>query len=1009
MMVAVANNDCNVKQTDQGERKMNWLKTGKQLLLIGLMLATLITTSISVAWGQEPDTTARGQVYLPLVASGATDATPKPSGIDQIIVHYKEPDPAAFQTQATQLTAMSEAAGVALAYVRELPDRSMVVRLPQALTDAELQPILAKLAQLPEVAVVEPDVRVLPQLLPNDPRYGEQWHYFAPSVRNFGINLPGAWDVTTGDPNLVVAVLDTGQLNHEDLVGRMTPGYDFISNAFIANDGDGRDPDPSDEGDGGWETLSTWHGTHIAGTIGARSNNGLGVTGINWNSKIQHVRVLGISGGLLSDIIDATYWAAGLSVPGVPANPTPARVLNMSFGIGGACPVAMQNAINAVVNRGSVVVVSAGNETIPAANFLPANCNNVITVGATDRSGDMAFYSNYGAVVELAAPGGEVPVDAFGDGILSTLNTGILLPEADSYQFYQGTSMAAPHVTGIISLMLSVNPTLTPAQVLSILQSTVTPFPAGSACHTQGCGAGLVNAMAAVTKAKGGPMAPTNLQTAAVTANQITLRWTDTTSDETGFKVERCQGAGCTNYVQIGTVGANGTSYTDPGLTANTIYNYRVRTTKNGTDSAPSNVATGNTSVTAGCTIYASDDTIRTIPELATLASTITAANLGTVTDVNLRNLNIEHSFDMDLAAVLVSPTGRQVELFNAVGGAGANFSGTMLDDEASTPITNGSAPFSGSYRPSSLLSAFDGQGSAGLWSLRLSDNVASYEGWLYGWSLELCTSGGGGGTNDLLFEDGFESGGFGRWTATSTLDGGDLSVNATAALVGTRGMSILIDDTRALYVTDDTPAAEARYRARFRFDPNGVVLPNALAHYIFYGYQGTSTVVTRLEFRHYNGAYQLRGSLRRDDNTWRATSWYPISDAPHVVELDWQAATAPGANNGSLTLWIDGAQKGPFGSIDNDAYRVDRIRLGAIAGLDAGTQGSYFFDAFKSTRSSYIGPNVVGVSEREVTVAAAETTAMAANVVEEDLSLDDVGIVEEDGLVGEIEEAPKQ
>lgn len=984
----------------------------KQFWFIWLLLATLVTNTVSVARAQANDT-GTNPVYLPHVAgegSNATaataDTTAKQTGTGQLIVHYKAAARMQNQNLVQQTAALSQAAGIALTYVRELPDGSVVVKLPQALTNADLTPLLGRFAHLPDVALVEPDVRVYPQMLPNDPHYGEQWHYFAPSVRNFGINLPGAWDVTTGDPNLVVAVLDTGQLDHVDLAGRMTPGYDFITNAFIANDGDGRDPNPHDEGDGGWETLSTWHGTHIAGTIGAKSNNGLGVTGINWNSKIQHVRVLGISGGILSDIIDATYWAAGLSVPGVPANPTPARVLNMSFGIGGACPVAMQNAINAVVNRGSVVVVSAGNETIPAANFLPANCNNVITVGATDRSGDMAFYSNYGTTVELAAPGGEVPFDAFSDGILSTLNTGILLPEADSYQFYQGTSMAAPHVTGIVSLMLAVNPTLTPAQVLSILQSTTTPFPAGSGCYTQGCGVGLVNAMAAVTKAKGGPMAPTNLQTASVAANQITLRWIDTTSDETGFKVERCQGAGCTNYVQIGTVGVNGTSYTDSTVAANTSYSYRVRATKNGTDSAPSNVATGNTGVTTGCTVYASDDTIRPIPEYATLASIVTAANHGTVTDVNLRNLNIEHSFDMDLAAVLVSPTGRQVELFNAIGGAGANFSGTTLDDEAPTAIMDGSAPFSGSYRPSSPLSAFDGQGSTGVWTLRLSDNVGGYEGWLYGWSLELCGSSGGGST-DLIFEDGFESGGFGRWSSTSTLDGGDLSVSTTAALAGTRGMRVLIDDQVALYVTDDTPNAEARYRARFTFDPNTLLLPNGLAHSIFYGYQGTNTVVLRLEFRRYNGVYQLRGAVRDDGSTWKAGTWYNLSDAPHTLELEWRAATTAGANNGSLALWLDGVQKGTVASVDNDTRRIDRIRLGAVAELDAGTQGSYFFDGFKSTRTSYIGPATL--AEALGTEGTAVDGDSTANVVEEDLSLDDVGVVAEDGQVGEIEEAPKR
>lgn len=986
-----------------------------QLCFIWLLLATLVTNTAGVALGQDANSAETNPVYLPLVAgegnqatAATLDVTAKQTGTDQFIVHYKAAARMQNQTLVQQTAALSQAAGIALTYVRELPDGSVVVKLPQALTNADLTPLLGRFAHLPDVALVEPDLRVEPQMVPNDPRYGEQWHYFAPTVRNFGINLPGAWDVTTGAPNLVVAVLDTGQLAHEDLdAARIVPGYDFISSVFAANDGDGRDPNPQDEGDGGaCGQTSMWHGTHIAGTIGAKSNNGLGVTGINWQSKLQHVRVLGICGGFVSDIIDGIYWAAGLRVPGVPTNPTPAKVLNMSFGIAGTCGVALQNAINAAVNAGSVLVVSAGNEAIDAADFLPANCNNIITVAATTRSGDLAFYSNYGPKVELAAPGGMTVSNDDVEGILSTLNTGLLGPEADTYGFYQGTSMAAPHVTGIVSLMLSVNPTLTPAQVLSILQSTATPFPAGSGCYTMGCGVGLVNAMAAVTKAKGGLMAPSNLAVASVATTQVTLRWTDNTSDETGFKVERCQGTSCTNYTQLGTVGVNGTSYTDSAVAANTSYSYRVRATKNGADSAPSNLATTSTNVATGCTVYHNTDTIKAIPELETLASTITVANQGTVTDINLRNLNIEHSFDMDLAAVLVSPTGRQVELFNAIGGAGANFNGTTLDDEATTAIMDGSAPFSGSYRPSSPLSAFDGQGSTGVWTLRLSDNVFGYQGWLYGWSLELCSSGSGGGSSDLIFEDGFESGGFGRWSSTSTLDGGDLSVNASAALVGTRGMNILVDDTVPLYVTDDTPAAEARYRARFTFDPNTLLLPNGLAHSIFYGYQGTNTVVLRLEFRSYNGVYQLRGALRDDGSTWKAGSWYNLSDAPHTVELEWRAATTAGANNGSLALWLDGVQKGSVASVDNDTRRIDRIRLGAVAELDAGTQGSYFFDGFKATRTSYIGPATLG--ESLGTEGAADPDDGAANVVEEDLSLDDVGVIAEDGQVGEQEEAAK-
>ncbi|MFN8444737.1 MAG: S8 family serine peptidase [Caldilineaceae bacterium] len=966
---------------------MSKQRKGWQVFFSTLILMTvLIITTLNAARAQEPlNRDGNDQA----VEAASTDAKPRPIVAEQLIVHYK--NPASFQTQAAQLSILNQATGIKLAYMRELADRSVVVRLPQALTGAQLQRTMRQMASLPDVALVEPDLRVLPQAIPTDPLYSEQWHYYPPTTRNFGVNLPGAWDVTTGSPNVVVAVLDTGQLNHADLVGRMVPGYDFITDPFMANDGDSRDSNPSDEGDGGWATLSTWHGTHIAGTIGAHSNNGLGVTGINWTSKIQHVRVLGISGGILSDIIDGIYWAAGLPVPGVPNNPTPAKVLNLSLGIGGTCGVALQNAINAAVNVGAVVVVSAGNEAINAAGFLPANCNNVITVGATTRSGDLAFYSNYGATLEIAAPGGETPVDATGDGILSTSNTGILLPEADNYQFYQGTSMAAPHVTGIVSLMLSVNPNLTPAQVLSILQSTATPFPAGSNCRSFGCGAGLVNAMAAVTKAKGGIMAPTNLQVTMAAVPQIALRWSDNTSDETGFKIERCQGANCTTYSQIATLGINSTSYTDPNIAANTSYSYRVRTTKNGVDSVPSNLATTN-SGSAGCAVYNALEGPRMISDPGTLLETVTMLNHGPISDINLRNLNIEHSFDMDLSAVLVSPSGRQVELFNGVGGADANFRGTVFDDEATTPITAGSAPFSSSYRPNNPLSAFDGQNTTGTWTLRLSDNVAGYVGWIYGWSLDLCF--GGGGSSDLIFEDGFESGGFGRWTSTSTLDGGDLSVSANAALVGTRGMSVFFDDTVALYVTDDTPNTEPRYRARFQFDPNTVRLPNGLEHSIFYGYQGSSTVISRLEFRISNGVYQVRGVLRNDGSTWTGSSWYAISDAPHALELDWRAATAAGANNGSLTLWIDGVQKGTVVGIDNDTRRIDRIRLGAVADLDAGSQGSYYFDGFKSTRQNYIGPTLASANQENVALPA---TDPVANVVEEDLSLDDVGDREEE------------
>ena len=248
--------------------------------------------------------------------------------------------------------------------------------------------------------------------------------------------------------------------------------------------------------------TSSWHGTHVAGTIGAASNNGVGVAGINWASKILPVRVLGRCGGYISDIADGMRWAAGLAVSGVPANANPAKVLNLSLGGYGACDATYQNAVNAIVAAGTTIVVSAGNSNANAANYRPGNCNGVITVAATNRDGGRAYYSNYGSIIEVSAPGGAQDYDNDPNGVLSTLNTGTQGPVAASYVYYQGTSMAAPHVAGVASLLYSRKPTLTPAQVLALLQNTVTSFPSGSSCTTAICGRGIVNAGAAVA---GGP------------------------------------------------------------------------------------------------------------------------------------------------------------------------------------------------------------------------------------------------------------------------------------------------------------------------------------------------------------------------------------------------------------------------------------------------------------------------------------------------------------------------
>jgi serine protease len=325
------------------------------------------------------------------------------------------------------------------------------------------------------------------QAVPNDPMWSQQWHYHE---KIGGINLVKAWKKSTG-AGVVVAVLDTGYRPHADLVANIVAGYDMIVDTGVSNDGDGRDADAQDPGDG-CGGQSSWHGTHTAGTVAATTNNGIGVAGVAKGAKVQPVRVLGCGGGYFSDIQDGITWASGGSVAGVPANPTPAKVISMSLSGGGACPQALQTVINAAVARGTIVIAAAGNNSGNAGNYTPANCANVVTVAATNRAGAKAWYSNTGAVVEIAAPGGDTTVTA--NGVLSTLNAGYSNPGADSYAFYQGTSMATPHVAGVAALVMSKYPAWTPAQVQARLQSSARAFP--GACNL--CGSGIVDAGKAV-------------------------------------------------------------------------------------------------------------------------------------------------------------------------------------------------------------------------------------------------------------------------------------------------------------------------------------------------------------------------------------------------------------------------------------------------------------------------------------------------------------------------------
>ena len=333
---------------------------------------------------------------------------------------------------------------------------------------------------------------------PNDPLFPDAWWL----TDNPGsLNAVNAWKISTGSAGLavlgetVIAVIDTGiAVKHPDLQDKILPGYDFVSNSTNAADGDGRDSNPDDPGD----ANNTFHGSHVAGLAAASSNNGIGMTGVSWGSRLLPVRMLGLDGGTISDFIDALLWSAGLPVAGVPDNQHPATVINASLGGSGSCSSATQSAIHRAIQAGSSVVIAAGNEAQNAWGSSPGNCDGVITVGASEPGGVLAAYSNTGARLDVVAPGGSEA-----KGLTSTIKTG---PSQFGYGIKRGTSMAAPLVSGTVALVKSVNPNLTPAQVRDIITSSVQPLPGCSPSST-GCTSGLLNATKALEAARALPAA----------------------------------------------------------------------------------------------------------------------------------------------------------------------------------------------------------------------------------------------------------------------------------------------------------------------------------------------------------------------------------------------------------------------------------------------------------------------------------------------------------------------
>jgi serine protease len=459
-------------------------------------------------------TLAEAQAAAQAAASGSapTTAAAPAATPSRIRVRYRQgPQAAAASANAPDVAASIAQTSEARVQTRLRNNATEDLVLDRHLSEQELGRIAESLTRNPAVewAVPETIERAQQANDPNDPFYQAQWHY---QESGFGIRLARAWKQSTGK-DVVVAVLDTGIRRHADIADQLVGGYDFVTNLGRSNDGDGRDPDASDPGD--WcpndppqYQRSSWHGLHVAGTIAAMTNNGVGVAGVAPGVKILPVRVLGQCGGSNLDIADAILWAAGLPVDGVPANPHPARVINLSLGGMGPCDAAYADAIRSARQQGVTVVVSAGNSDLDASGFRPANCEGVISVAATNRAGARALFrqgggagSNFGASVKIAAPGGETYATP-DNGVLSTMNDGIRQPGNDTYKAYQGTSMAAPHVAGVVALMYQAYPSISPDEVLSILRSTSQPFPhvASRQCNVSTCGAGIVDAHAAVAE-----------------------------------------------------------------------------------------------------------------------------------------------------------------------------------------------------------------------------------------------------------------------------------------------------------------------------------------------------------------------------------------------------------------------------------------------------------------------------------------------------------------------------
>ncbi|ANH74988.1 mprA protease C-terminal rhombosortase-interaction domain [Ralstonia insidiosa] len=452
-------------------------------------------------------------------------ATPQPQYTGDLIIKWRDDTSGTRKTlsaaeSGNRLLSVAQTAGSTLQVKRTLGTQAQLMHT--GLTNAaSIEATAAKIAQDARVAYVVPDRILRPSTIPNDPRFATQNNLASPTLVPGGINAAAAWSITQGSSNIVVAVVDTGYTDHPDLVGKILPGYNFISDPARAGNSFGRGTDAHDLGDGVTSAQvstisgctssdvanSSWHGTEVSSVLAANTNNALDIAGVGWNTRIVPVRVSGKCGALLSDTVDGMLWAGGIAVSGVPTNANPARVVNVSLGSTGACSAAEQDAVNRLASIGTTVVAASGNEAAQNAD-APANCTGAIAVTAHVDSGENASYANVGSQVALSAPGGGCANSQATSGGCTGTTSVIQADSNDGAQTLgnyvvksvAGTSFSTPEVAGTIALMLSVQPQLSNPQILAGLQQTARPHPSGTYCavNTGVCGAGLLDTAGAV-------------------------------------------------------------------------------------------------------------------------------------------------------------------------------------------------------------------------------------------------------------------------------------------------------------------------------------------------------------------------------------------------------------------------------------------------------------------------------------------------------------------------------